>query len=196
MRISTTTPRYRWPRSRGFTLVEVMIAALLGGFVLLGVLTTNLQLMRSGVRITQYAEMNSQVRRGLEQLSNHLKNASDVTLNSSSDLTLTIPVTDGTTTQVTYAWTSATQSLFSVAGADSTVTVGRIFLVQGIPALANGNPGVTFARFDRDGNAAATNGATKRIQVTMNVTRTAPTAAATSASAVSATFVLRNKPIS
>ena len=49
----------------GFTLVEVMVGALLGGFVLAGVLVTNLQLMRSGLRITQYAEMSTQTRRGL-----------------------------------------------------------------------------------------------------------------------------------
>ena len=195
--VISTTIRSRVPYGvHAFTLVEVMVAALLGGFVLLGVLTTNLQLMKSGVRMTQYAEMNSQVRRGLEQLSHDLKSASDVTLNSTSDLTLTIPVTGGSTTQITYAWTSATQSLFRVPGADSSVTSGRVFLVQGIPALANGNPGVTFARFDRDGAAATTNGATKRIQITMSVTRTARTAAATSDSAVSATFTLRNKPVS
>ena len=173
-----------------------MVAALLGGFVLLGVLTTNLELMKSGVRMTQYAEMNSQVRRGLEQLGHDLKSASDVTLNSASDLTVTITSTAGVVTQVTYAWTSATQSLFRVSGTDSTVTAGRIFLVQGIPALPGGGAGVTFTRFDRDGAAATTNGATKRIQIIMNVTRTATTAAATSDSAVSATFTLRNQPVS
>lgn len=173
-----------------------MVAALIGGFVLLGVMTTNLQLMRSGVRMTQYAEMNSQVRRGLEQLSHDLKIANDVTLNNVSDLTLTIPLTAGGTAQVTYAWTDATQSLFVVPGANSAVTTGRIFLVRGIPALPGGGPGVTFSRFTRDGAAAATNGTTKRIQITMNVTRQSDTTAKASDSAVSATFVLRNKPVS
>lgn len=196
MPISTPTLRCRAPRRRGFTLVEVMVAALIGGFVLLGVLATNLQLMRSGVRMTQYAEMNSQVRRGLGQLSHDLKIATDVTLNSTSDLTLTIPLTAGGTTQVTYAWTDATQSLFVVPGASSTVTTGRVFLVRGIPALPGGGAGVTFSRFTRDGTAAATNGATKRIGITMNVARQSGTTAKVSDSAVSATFILRNKPIS
>lgn len=196
MTISTTICRPAAGAGRGFTLVEVMVAALIGGFVLLGVLTTNLQLMRSGVRMTQYAEMNSQVRRGLEQLGHDLKIATDVTLNSASDLTLTIPVTAGGTTQVTYAWTDTTQSLFVVPGANSAVTAGRIFLVTGIPTLPGGGSGVSFARFTRDGAAAATNGATKRIQIIMNVSRQAGTTAKVSDSAVSATFVLRNKPIS
>lgn len=173
-----------------------MVAALIGGFVLLGVLATNLQLMRSGVRMNQYAEMNSQVRRGLEQLSHDLKIASGVTLNNVSDLTLTVPLAAGGTTQVTYAWTSATQSFFVVPGASSAVTVGRIFLVRGVPALPNGDPGVSFARYNRDGAATASDAATKRIRINLNVTRQSGTTAKVSDSAVSATFTLRNKPVS
>ena len=55
-------------------------------------LTTHLQLMRSGVRITQYAEMSAQARRGLEQLEGDLRNASALTWNNASDVTLTIPL--------------------------------------------------------------------------------------------------------
>lgn len=182
--------------ARGFTLVELMVAALLSGLVLAGVLTATLQLMRSGVRITQYAEMSTQVRRGLEQLGHDLKIASAVKWNSASDITLTLPTVGGATTQVTYAWTSATQSLFSVPGADSSVTTGRVFLVRGIPAYADGSAGVTFARYDRDGGAATTDLATKRIQVVLNVARQAGQTAAARDKAVSASFILRNKPTS
>ena len=172
------------------------MAALLSGLVLTGVLATSLQLMRSSVRITQYAEMSAQIRRGLGQLGHDLKIASAIKWNSASDITLTLPTTSGTTTQVTYAWTSATQSLFVVPGTDSTVTTGRFFLVRGIPALAHGSAGVTFARYDRDGNAATTDLATKRVQINLNVVRrTGQTAAATD-TAVSAIFILRNKPTS
>ena len=72
--------------------------------------TTNA--MRTLLRITQYAEMDSQVRRALEQFGHDAKIATDCTLNGASDLTLTVPDSSGATTQVTYAWTSATQSLF------------------------------------------------------------------------------------
>jgi len=193
MRISTT-PRRAGGGAGGFTLVELMVAATLAALVLTGVLTTNLQLMRSGVRITQYAEMSAQVRRGVEQLEGDLKSAITITWNNASDITLTLPNQDGTTRQVTYAWTSATQGLFQVPGASSAVTTGRIFLVRGIPALADGTAGVTFARFDRDGNAALTDLATKRIQIILHVVRSAQTTATDPA--VSAAFVLRNKPIS
>ena len=180
----------------GFTLVELMVAALLGGLVLTGVLATNLQLMRSGVRVTQYAEMSTQVRRGIEQLEGDLKSASAITWNGASDITLTIPTTGGSTRQVTYAWTSATQAFFMVPGNSSAVTAGRVFLVSGIPTRPDGSAGVMFARYDRDGNAATTDLATKRVQVSLNLVRTARTAATSTDTAVSASFILRNKPTS
>ena len=196
MRIFTPTHRpILWAR-RGFTLVELMVAAFLGAVVLTGVLTTNLQLMRSGVRLTQYAEMSTQIRRGLEPLGVDLKSASAIKWNSASDITLTIPTVSGSTRQVTYAWTSSTQSLFQVPGTDSTVTTGRVYLLNGVPAFSDGTAGVTFTRFDRDGVAATTDLATKRVQVIMNAVRQARTAATSTDTAVSAGFILRNKPVS
>ena len=181
---------------RGFTLVELMIVVVLSGFVLTGVLTTYLQLMRSGTRVTQYAEMSAQVRRGLESVGVDLQNASAITWNSASDITLTVPTLAGATRDVTYAWTAATQSLFLVPGTSSTNTAGRVYLVSGIPAYADGTAGVTFTRFDRDGVAATTDLVTKRVQVILNVVRSAQTAAKATDPAVSAAFLLRNKPVS
>lgn len=190
----STTGSFPGDGRRGFTLVELMVAALLGSMVLAGVLTTNLQLMRSGARATQYAEMSTQVRRGLGQLEGDLKSAITIVWNGASDITLTLPAQDGTTSQVTYAWTSATQSFFRVPGANSAVTTGRIYLVRGIPLLADGSAGLTFARYDRDGAVATTDLATKGVQVSLNVVRSESTVARTTDTAVSAIFILRNKP--
>ena len=96
---------------------------------------------------------------------------------------------------MTYAWTSATKSLFLVPGASSAVVTGRVFLVTGLPAFADGSAGVQFARLDRDGAAAITDLATKRVQVIMNVVRQGNTAATSTDTAVSAAFILRNKPV-
>jgi len=181
---------------RGFTLVELMVAALLGGLVLTGVLALNLQLMRNGVRVTQYAEMSSQVRRGIEQLEGDLKSASAITWHGASDITLTIPTPDGSTRQVTYAWTSATQAFFMVPGASSATSTGRVFLVKEIPVRSDGSAGVAFARYDRDGNVATTDVATKGVQVSLNLVRSAGTGARATDTAVSAIFILRNKPVS
>jgi hypothetical protein len=140
--------------------------------------------------------MSSQVRRAIEQLEGDLKSASAISWNTASDITLTIPTSAGGTRQVTYAWTSTTESFFSVPGASSAVVTGRVFHVKGIPTRSDGSAGVIFARYDRDGNAATTDLATKRVQVSMNLVRTAGTTAKATDTAVSASFILRNKPTS
>lgn len=190
----STTRKPAGGTHRGFTLVEFMMAVLLSGIVMTGILATNLSLMRSGVRVTQYAEMSSQVRRGLEQFEGDAKSAITITWNNASDITLTLPSQAGTTSQVTYAWTSATESFFRVPGTLSSVTAGRIYLVQGIPLQADGSAGLVFARYDRDGNAATTDLATKKVQVSMNLVRAARTAATSTDVTVSPIFNLRNKP--
>lgn len=180
-------------RSGGFTLVEVLFAATLGVFVLAGVLAANLQVIRGGVRVSQYVEMESQVRRGLDMLSRDLRTASDLKWNGTSDITLTIPVSGGGTAQVTYAWTAASGSFFRVAGANSANVTGRLELVRGISAQPDGSAGLTFARFDRDGGVATTDAATKCIQVTLTVSRSTRTVATTSQNAVTALYTMRSK---
>lgn len=192
--MSISTVHRTGRRARGFTLVELMVAAGLGVFVLAGVLATNLQLARSGARATQYAEMSSQVRRAIQQLEGDLKSAITITWNGASDITLTLPAQNGTTSQVTYAWTAATQSFFRVPGASSAVTTGRLFLVRGIPLRDDGSAGLVFSRYDRDGNVATTDAATKGVQVSLNAVRSQATTARTTDTAVSAIFILRNKP--
>lgn len=178
---------------RGFTLVEVLIAATLSVFVLAGVLAANLQVIRGGVRLAFYAEMDSQVRRALDVLARDLKAASSIKWNGTSDLTLTIPASGGATAQVTYAWTAASGSFFRVAGASSAALNGRLELVRGIAALPDGSAGVTFARFDRDGVATTSDATTQSVQITMTVSRSARTTATASEKGVSATFTLRSK---
>jgi prepilin-type N-terminal cleavage/methylation domain-containing protein len=179
-------------RRRGFTLTEVMVAATLSLIVLAGVLSANLQVIRGGMRIGQYVEMETQVRRALDTLGRDLKSASAIKWNSASDITLTIPAGNGSTSQVTYAWTSASETFFRVAGASSATVVGRLELIRGIPTQAGGAAGVTFARYDRDGVAATTDAATKSIQITLRARRSARTAVDTTET-VSATFALRSK---
>ena len=193
-RPSIRRPASRRPRGRrrGFTLVEVLIATTLGVFILAGVLTANLQVIRGGIRVSNYVEMDTQVRRALEFLGRDLKSATAITWNGDSDITLTLPGTGGATTQVTYAWTAASGAFFRVAGASSAVVTGRLELIRGIPAAPDGSAGLAFARFDRDGNAATTDAATKRVQVSMTLRRSG-VARAASTHPIAATFTLRSK---
>ena len=183
-------------RARGFTLVELLVAATLSGLVLAGVAATALQIMRSGVRVNQYAEMSTQVRRGLEQLEGDLRSASAITWNNASDITLTVPTPGGATRQVTYAWTGAAQAFYLVPGTSSAATAGRVILIRDLPARPNGSAGLVFNRYDLAGNAATTDAATKSLQVTVYAVRSARGMANTTDTAVSAIFVLRNKPVS
>jgi prepilin-type N-terminal cleavage/methylation domain-containing protein len=64
-------------RSSAFTLVEVMIAVSLGSMVLAGVLTTFLTIVRSGMRISSYSEMEMQTRAAFEQLGIHARMSND-----------------------------------------------------------------------------------------------------------------------
>ena len=173
-----------------------MVAAGLGAFVLTGVLTANRLIMRTGLRAVSYAEMESQCRRGLDQLGRDLSGATAIKWNSASDITLTVALTDGSTAQYTYAWTAATQSLFRVPGTDSTVTAGRVTLITGIPTASDGSAGLLFSRYDRDGNAASTDLATKRILVHLSAKRTATSMVSVTQNGATATFVLRNKAVS
>lgn len=180
---------------RGFSLVEVLVALWISSIVLAGVLTTTVELTRSGIRVSNCAEMDSQVRRALAQLESDLKAANSLTWNSASDITVTIPRVNGTSVQYTYAWCNLTLCLFRVPGASSAIYTGRQELVQGVPAIAGGTPGVTFARLDRNGQAATSDAATKCIQISMTVSRAVGVAAANTAR-VSATYTLRNKRVS
>ncbi len=184
----------RAPR-RAFTVVELLIAATVSGILLTAVLATTVEMARSSVRISNYTDMDLQVRRAFEQLGIDLKAASNLTWNSSSDITVTVPKSDGTTTQVTYAWNSTTETFYRVPGTSSASYTGRRDLVRGIPSAANGGTGLAFARLDSNGNATSSDAATKRLQVTFTVTRGVGTAAKTRTAAATV-FTLRNKPAS
>ncbi|WP_414660669.1 type II secretion system protein J [Horticoccus sp. 23ND18S-11] len=192
----TSIPRRsRSAASAAFTLVELLVAVGLSGAVLAGILTTSVQLMRNNVRIAHYSEMDTQVRRAFEQLGTDLKSAKSLKWNGASDITVTIPRSNGTTSEFTYCWSSTSLSFFRVPGSSSASTSQRIELIRGIPARPDGGPGLSFSRLTASGTAATTDLATKRIEVSATVSRSA-TGAARATSAVSATFTLRNKPAS
>src|SRR5688572_23520838 len=101
--MTTTTISFK-RRCRAFTLVEVMVASTLGTIVLAGVLSTFLMLGRSGANVANYSMMEAESRRALEELSQDLRMAKDITWNSAESVTLTVPDNYTTTgNQVTYA---------------------------------------------------------------------------------------------
>lgn len=178
---------------RGFTLVEVLIAATLSTFVLAGVLSAFLFMARTGFRSSGYSEMEAEVRRGLDTFAQDTRNATDVRWNNAQSITLTVhgsPVTyayDNTPGSATY------QAFYRVAG-DATATSPRTALVRGVTS------DFTFRRYKLEQSGVADNTArndseTKLLQLSLRAARTSVATAGASQSAISARYLLRNKRV-
>jgi Tfp pilus assembly protein PilW len=97
---------------RAFTLVEVMIGAGLGAFILGGVLTTFVMIGRVVTNAGNYCDLDAQARRGLEVFGREVRSASGVAAvnaNGTTGVTLTVPDTNLVTAHsytVTYQYIS------------------------------------------------------------------------------------------
>lgn len=191
--MTTSTPSARRSPTRGFTLVEVLVAATLSTFVLAAVLSSFLFLSRTGFRASAYSEMESEVRRGLETISRDIRNASDVRWNSSQSITLTVngaPVTyayDGDAASATY------RSFYRVRGAAGSAQP-RTVLIRGL------EPDFTFRRYkvvqpEVSDNTATNDAETKQLQLVLRASRTNIATAGAGNSVVSSRYVLRNKQV-
>jgi Tfp pilus assembly protein PilW len=185
MTISTT--RSERPRRAAFTLVEVMIAATLGTVVIAAVMSTFLMLGRSGANAANYATMEAQARRALEEFSQDLRMASAITWTSASSITLTVPNNyTPTSGVVTYSYDSSTQ-IFSRSPKDSSSAAGTTLnLIRNVTTFS-------YARYDRIDNPATQDTTTKRIQLSMTARTTTRTVPGASNIILSASYILRNK---
>lgn len=97
----------------GFTLVEVMICAGIGSFVMLGLITCFGMIARTGTSLYNYVDMEAQARRGLEKFSEDSRMASTVTTDSTTwpyKVILTVPhvAADIYGNTITYWWDTTT----------------------------------------------------------------------------------------
>jgi Tfp pilus assembly protein PilW len=186
----TTTTRIK-RGCRAFTLVEVMIGAVIGTMVLAGVLSTFLMLGRSGANIANYSTMEAQARRALEELSqdirmgesvvwpNSLSTADSVTIKVPHEYTsLTAPVTYD---DITYSYNSTTKTFNRVIGGNTRILVRNV-------------ASCSFERFDRLNGTTTSTTATKRIKITLVARSKDQTVAAATNTILSAAYILRNKP--
>jgi Tfp pilus assembly protein PilW len=174
-----------------------MVAMALGSAILAGVMSTFLLIGRSGMNAAHYSVSEAEFRRALEEFSQDVRMASAIKWNTASSITLTVP--DNYTSngnQVTYAYDASTtgptaQSFYRMPGNASSTAAKTVF-VQCVSVF-------TFRRFNRQNleltGAIATDAATKRVQIEMNVRRARATLVAANTSVVSASYTLRNKVI-
>jgi|JI10StandDraft_1071094.scaffolds.fasta_scaffold03143_4 Tfp pilus assembly protein PilW len=195
-----SAPRASFPRPArraAFSLVEIMIGASIGSFVLLGILTAFVTLGRNGARLYNYNTMETESRRALDEFSQDVRMASGIVWNSATSVTLTVPDNYAAYgNQVTYAYDSATtgatrRTFYRVPGNPSTT----YSTPPTRTALARNVTSCTFARYNRNTPAApaTTDAETKRLQVTMKISVTTATTVAATENAISATYLLRNK---
>jgi len=172
---------------RGFTLVELMVSATLAAFVLAGILSTFLFLGRSGANLRNYSDMESQARKALEIFAQDARQASAITWNSSTSVTLTVNAMN-----ITYSHSSTHQNFTRTIGAFS----GQA-LITGVAAGS-----FTFRAFNIAGSEmplgtaaerTAASSSTKQLQISLEASRSTTTVTTATNLVLSARYVLRNK---
>lgn len=169
-----------------------MIASGISSFVMTGVLSVVLMMGRSGMAASNYADMEAQSRRAVDEFAQDVRMSSDLVWNSSLSVTLTVP--DNYTTsgnKVTYGFdnspTGPTAGSFYRLPGTASSTSTRAVLARNVTSL-------NFSRYTRTNTPATDDFSAKRLQLTMNLRTTAQTTVDQNTLVVSASYVLRNKP--
>jgi len=166
----------------------VIVGATISSFILIGVLSSFLFLARSGANLQNYTAMESEARKSLEQFAQDTRQASAITWNSSTSVTLIVK-----SVNITYAYTSSigqfTRATTAVTGVTTTTT-----LLTGITSFI-------FSAYDINGTAVSlanlTNAGkiTKQLQISLQASRSSSTVVGATNTVLSARFILRNKRI-
>ena len=173
--------------ARGFTLVEMLVAAFISAFVLTAILSSFLFIGRSAMNIRNYTEMETQGRKMLEYFTEDTRQASSVTWTSSSSLTLVVNAAN-----ITYTYDSSTLTLTRTASGVPNVTVTNINTFQFLAYTINGTQITDFSTSAARTTAANT---TKQIQISLAASRNRQTLTSTTSTVLSARFILRNKKV-
>lgn len=182
MTTTTLSPTQLRKAPQGFTLVEVMIGAALGSFMLTAVLTTFLFLGRSGANIQNYTDMEAQARKALEFFAQDTRQASAITWNSTTSVTLIVD-----SIPITYSFASST---FSRQVSGNTARP----IVTGVISFSFKGFSITGTEIGL-GDLAAAGRSTKQLQISLSASRTTRTAARATNTVLSARFILRNKRV-
>ncbi|MFI5356208.1 MAG: PilW family protein [Opitutales bacterium] len=173
-------------------MMETMVAAGLAAFVLLGILQTFLFIGKTSYNASNYCVMEEQSRRAMETFGEEVRQASAITWNSSSSVTLTVPTSSGNIT-VNYIYDSSTSGSTAQCFYRQVGSGTPLILVRNVTAFA-------FERYElvigTGSNIASNDLSTKQLQMTLQTTMKGVTAAAATNAVLSARYILRNKSVS
>ncbi|HVZ66147.1 MAG TPA: hypothetical protein VG936_16385 [Lacunisphaera sp.] len=191
--ITTTQSPIRRPDrqsagSRGFTLVEIMIGAGLAAFLLAAVLSTFLFMGRSGANLRNYSDMEAQARTALELFAEDSRQASSITWNSNSSVTLSV-----IGVSVTYAYDSSAGTFSRTASGSTRKLITGI--TSGTFTFTAYNVNGTSLSLASASDCTASSASTKQIQISLQASRTNTTVVAATNTVLSARFILRNKVV-
>lgn len=205
MTTSTPSPaRNSGRRSRGYTLVEVLIAAGLTGFILTGVLSTFLFLGRSSANIVNYSDMEAEARKGLESFAVDTREASDLYWIDANTIRLSIG-----TGFVNYGYDTDTKSFYRVpitrTGSSGSYTYtesgARRRLINRVEDFSfrgyqiNATTPIDISDLSTVSKQSAASNVTKQIQISMRAIRKDVTVVGVTNSVFSARYILRNKKV-
>lgn len=177
--------------SRGYTLVELMLATGLSAIVLTGVLSTFLYLSRSGTTLANYNDMELQSRKGIETFAEDIRQAKTITWNTAQSITIVVPK-GGSAVSISYTYDSTTRAF------------SRIHATEGTKVLITGITPNTFVfrAFKLNGDSLSLDNAadlldatksTKQLQISLEVYRSRSLLATTTNKVLSARYILRNR---
>ncbi len=185
----------RHSRRAAFTLSEVLIASTLSVFVMAGVLGAFIFFGRTGLAIGHYQAMETELRRGMEIFAEDVRTATDIRWTDAWQITLSVPSSEGAAQPVSYVFQperpgALTGQLYRIA-ADGR----RERLVQDVAS------DFAFRRYKLEqpgtiDNTAGNDLETKQLQLNLRTLRLTANGPAATQAAISARYVLRNKPVS
>jgi hypothetical protein len=168
-----------------------MVSAGLAGFLLLAVMTGFLFIGRTGANMQNYVEMEAQARRAIERFAEDVRMAQEVTWNSPTSLTLTVPTTSGSTTTYAYAYDASTGAFNRTAdGATTSLITG---IASGSFVFTAYKINTSSINLTDSSTLAAASALTKQIQISLRTIRSTRTVTDATNAVISARFILRNK---
>lgn len=181
--MSDSSLRSRQRRTRGFTLVELLVATSLTAILTAAIMSSFIFILRAERSLANYAEMNTQARRLLEQLGRDARSAADVTNTTTTGITMRVPSNlSGTLQDVTYTYNAGAGTLSRQIGGVTTV------LVRNVSAM-------TFNFLNSSNTLTTSLLELKQVQVSLRIVRLVQQAT-TSEYVISAQYTLRAKPVS